>query len=138
MATTKSISNLEQFYQYVQEAGSLRTPQHARRWSEATLKTLALNLDRGTKKALAHALPSELADALLRIFWLAHFRDQHLPVLKFQKQVANRSGATDAQFARKPVSAVFHGLKALVNDDGLRQRVAQALSPEVRHLWEEA
>ncbi len=138
MATVRQISNLEQFYQYVQNAGSLRSPQHARRWSDGVLKTLGLHLDRGTKRALAGALPPELAASLTRVFWLAHFRDRRLPAQRFQKQAANRSGVTDAQFARAPILAIFRGVKELINDDELSRRVSATLSPEVRGLWEEA
>ena len=138
MATLTKISNLEQFYQHVQNAGNLRTLQHARRWSDGVLKTLGLHLDRGTKKALAQAVPPELAASLTRVFWLVHFRNSHLSAYHFQKQAGNRSGVTDAQFARTPILAIFRGLKDLINDDNLSQRVAAALSPEVRGLWEEA
>ncbi len=138
MVTLKKISNVEQFYQYVQNAGSLRSRQHARRWSDGVLKTLGLHLDGSTKKALARALPPELAASLTRVFWLAHFRDHHLSAYWFQKQAANRSGVTDAQFARAPILAIFRGVKELSNDDNLNRRVADTLSPEVRSLWEEA
>ncbi|GAB4163635.1 MAG: hypothetical protein Fur0021_38970 [Candidatus Promineifilaceae bacterium] len=138
MATVKKISNLEQFYQHVQNAGRLRTPQHARRWSDGVLKTLGLHLDRSTRRTLAQALPPELAASLTRVFWLVHFRDRRLSAQQFQKQVANRSGVTDAQFARTPILAVFSGIKEIINDSELSSRVAAALSPEVRSLWEEA
>lgn len=138
MATVKKISNLEQFYQHVQNAGSLRTSRHAHRWSDGVLKTLGLHLDRGTKRALAQALPPELAASLTRVFWLAHFRDSRLSAQQFQKQAANRSGVTDAQFARTPILAIFGGVKEMINDGELSRRVAATLSPEVRSLWEEA
>jgi len=117
--------------------GKLRTPQHARRWSTAVLKTLGINLDGRTKKKLAKALPEELADDLTRVFWLLHFRNSNLSSHEFQNQVARRSGNTDPDFARYPVLAVFHGVKEMIGSD-TRQAVAKSLSPEVRELWENA
>ena len=132
-----STFDLAAFYEYVQTKGDLRTPDHARRWSAAVLKTLGLNLDRGTKKQLAKALPEELAEPLMRVFWLAHFRDTNLSSHDFLNQVARRSGNSDPEFARIPVTAVFGGIKRLI-DDKTSARVADSLSPEVRKLWQRA
>jgi uncharacterized protein (DUF2267 family) len=128
---------LNGFYQYVKEEGNLRTVDHAHRWSAATLKTLGLNLDRGTKKKLAAALPDELAESLTRVFWLLHFRNPNLSSLEFQRQVARRSGHTDARFARYPVMAVFGGVKQMIDAD-LEREVAETLSPELREMWQQA
>jgi uncharacterized protein (DUF2267 family) len=130
-------TDLTEYYQQVQKRGKLPTPDHARRWSVAVLNTLGLNLDRGTKKKLARALPPELAEALTRTFWLVHFRNPNLSSYEFQNQVARRSGNSDADFARIPVLAVFARLKSLL-DSELSDRVAQSLAPEVRRLWQEA
>lgn len=130
-------AELTDFFRQVQEMGKLRTPAHAQRWTTAVLKTLALNLDRGTKNQLARALPPPLAEPLTRVFWLLHFRNSNLSSYDFQKEVAKRSGHTDAHFARFPILAVFHGLKELV-DPQVSKYVAQSLSPEVRELWQQA
>ena len=130
-------NNLSNYYTIVQQTGKLRTPDHARRWSEATLRTLALNLSRGAKKELAQALPEELSKQLKRQFWLLHFPDKSLTQLEFQRMVARRAGNTDAQFARYPVQATFQGLKSLVGAN-VSNRVADGLSPDVRELWQNA
>lgn len=135
--TTTTMTSLDEFYRHVQKVGLLRTPDHARRWTDGVLRTLGISLDRGTKKALANALPEELADSLTAVFWLLHFRDPQLPALEFQKQAARRSGNTDPTFARYPVLAVFGGVKQMI-DDNLQRRVAESLAPEVRALWEQA
>lgn len=132
-----SSGTLNSYYDFVQEHGKLRTPDHARRWSTAVLKTLGFNLDKSTKKALAHALPEPLAQDLTRVFWLLHFQNKHLTAAEFYDQVARRSGNTDIAFARHPTKAVFGGIKGLV-DSQLNQRVAEALSPEMRAVWEQA
>jgi uncharacterized protein (DUF2267 family) len=134
MATDQELNG---FYRYVQEAGKLRTPNHARRWSDGILRTLGINLDRGTKKQLARALPKELANSLTRVFWLLHFRDPNLTAEEFQLKAARRSGNTDAAFARYPILAVFHGIKEVIDAD-LERKVADTLAPEVRDLWQEA
>ncbi|MBK7895790.1 MAG: DUF2267 domain-containing protein [Candidatus Promineifilaceae bacterium] len=131
------MTDLSNYYQTVQEKGSLRTPAHAQRWSTAVLKTLGFNLGGKTKKQLAKALPKELADDVKRVFWLAHFKNDQLTSHEFQNQVSRRSGNSDPQFARTPILAVFHGVKQLV-DSNVQQAVADALSPEVRTLWESA
>ncbi len=130
-------NKLEDFYQYVQEKGKLQTRRHAERWTDGVLRTLGINLDRGTKKKLASKLPQELADSLTRAFWLLHFRDANLSAEAFQQMVARRSGNTDAEFAYYPILAVFGGLKQFL-DDNLGREVADSLAPEIRNLWQNA
>lgn len=132
------MSDLQDYYANVRTLGKLRTESHAARWSTAVLNTLGMHLDRGTKKALANALPTNLSTDLRGIFWLAHFRDKTAEARSFQKQVARRSGNTDAAFARFPIMAVFNQLKTRYADDSLRSRVANSLAPELRELWEQA
>jgi uncharacterized protein (DUF2267 family) len=131
------MKDLNNFYQYVQKKGSLRTPDHAQRWSKATLNILGVNLDGRTKKALAKALPDDLAHALNGIFWLLHFRNTNLPARQFQRRVGLRAGNSDWEFARLPVVAVFGGVKQMI-DKELQDRVAETLAPEIRHLWQQA
>jgi uncharacterized protein (DUF2267 family) len=131
------MADLNSYFQTIQNKGSLRTPEHARRWSTAVLKTLGFNLDGRAKKKLAKALPPELGDDLKRVFWLLHFQNNQLTSHDFQNQVSRRSGNSDPQFAKTPILAVFHGVKQLV-DSGTQQAVADSLSPEVRELWEKA
>ncbi len=136
MAHTNN-GTLDSYYDYVQQNGKLRSQNHAQRWSTAVLKTLGFNLDKGTKKALAKALPDPLADDLTRVFWLLHFQNKNLTTDDFYAQVARRSGNTDVAFARYPTKAVFGAVKGLI-DSQLNQRVAEALSPEMRAVWEQA
>ncbi|MBE2221165.1 MAG: DUF2267 domain-containing protein [Anaerolineae bacterium] len=136
MTQTNGIG-LNNYYTTIKELGKLQTTDHAKRWSEATLHTLALNLNRGTKKKLAEALPEELSDQLKRKFWLVHFRDKNLTSLEFQKMTGRRAGNTDQSFARYPVIATFHGLKNLINDT-LNDDVADTLSPELSQMWQDA
>jgi uncharacterized protein (DUF2267 family) len=130
-------ANLDNFYQAVQRAGKLRTEEHARRWTAATLKTLGINLDGRTKRRLARALPEDLKRWLTDIFWLVHFRNGGLSAAEFLKRVARRAGNSDFQFAPFPVSAVLGGVKQLIDED-LQREVAEALSPEVRELWQQS
>ncbi|MFW6184284.1 MAG: DUF2267 domain-containing protein [Chloroflexota bacterium] len=130
-------TRLDEYYQYVQQKGKLRTDAHAKRWSDGILKTLGLNMDRGAKKALARALPDELANSLTRVFWLLHFRNENLSREEFQKTSARRSGNTDADFAYYPIVAVFGGLKQLIDAD-LQRQVADSLAPGIRELWDES
>lgn len=130
-------NQLNDFYQYVQEKGKLRTLKHAERWSDGILKTLGTSLDRKTKKELARALPEELANSLTRVFWLLHFRNPNLSSHEFQQTAARRSGNTDADFAYFPVRAVFGGVKQMI-DAELADKVAETLPPEVQEIWEEA
>lgn len=129
--------NLKNYYQTVQTIGDLRTPEHARRWSTAVLKTLGVNLDRKTKKRLTQALPQELGQDLTRLFWLLHFRNKAMTKQEFQFEVSKRSGNSDWQFARMPIQAVFHGVIDLV-DKNTQQAVADSLAPEVREMWQNA
>lgn len=134
---TQSTEMLESYYQKVQKQGKLRSLLHAQRWSTAVLKTLGFHLDKGTRRALAQALPKPLADDLTRVFWLLHFPHKNLPAQEFYEQVARRSGNTDVAFARYPTTAVFAAVKELISPE-LSQRVGRALSPEVRAVWEQA
>lgn len=129
--------NVNDYYHTVQTMGSLRTPDHARRWSTAVLKTLGVNLDRKTKKKLAKALPEDLGRDLKRLFWLVHFRNKNMSKQEFQFEVSKRSGNSDWQFAKTPIRAVFHGVKELIDND-TNQAVAQSLAPDVRELWQQA
>lgn len=129
--------DLSNYYHTVQTLGNLRTPEHARRWSTAVLKTLGVNLDRKTKKKLAKALPEELGNDLKRLFWLVHFRNKGMTQQEFQFEVSKRSGNSDWQFTRIPIQGVFHGVKELVDKD-TQQAVADSLAPDVRDLWQEA
>ena len=135
--TYKNIDELTDYFAYIQKAGKLRTPAHAQRWSRAVLKTLGINLDRGTKKKLAKALPADLAGDLTRVFWLAHFQNSGLTQYDFLNQVSRRAGNTDPDFARYPVTAVFRQIKAIVGQD-VSSQVAKTLSPEMRQMWEAA
>jgi uncharacterized protein (DUF2267 family) len=130
-------TNLEDFYRHVQQEGKLITEGNAKRWADGVLRTLGVNLDRGTKKKLAAALPEDLATSLTRVFWLLHFRDPDLTAQEFQQMVARRSGNTDADFAYYPTRAVFAGIKRMISDD-LNKGVAETLAPEIRELWQQA
>jgi uncharacterized protein (DUF2267 family) len=129
-------TELNGYYQTVQSMGNLPTPEHARRWSTAVLKTLGVNLDRKTKKKLAKALPEELGNDLYRLFWLVHFRNKNMSKQEFQFEVSKRSGNSDWQFARTPIQAVFHGLQALIDQD-TQEKVADSLAPQVREMWQQ-
>lgn len=129
--------DLNSYYQTIQSNGNLRTPQHAQHWSSAVLKTLGFNLDKRTKKRLAKALPKELAVDLTRIFWLAHFRNSNLSLHEFQNEVSRRSGNSDPNFAKTPITAVFSSIKTLIDSDTAKA-VSDSLAPEVRELWEKA
>jgi uncharacterized protein (DUF2267 family) len=133
----KSIRNLAGYYEHVLNTGKLRTIEHAQRWSNGVLKTLGTSLDGGTKRALARSLPDELAGSLKGVFWLLHFRNSELSSYEFRLRAARRSGNSDAEFALYPTLAVFSGLRPFVNDD-LESRVVDALSPEIREMWQEA
>lgn len=130
-------NQLEEFYDYVQGHGKLLTNQQAQRWTDGVLRTLGMNLGKGTKKKLASALPSQLAASLTRVFWLLHFRNESIGKEEFQRTAARRSGNTDADFAQYPTLAVFGAIKQLVNDD-LQREVANNLAPEISELWQKA
>jgi uncharacterized protein (DUF2267 family) len=125
------------YYTQIQKRGLLLTAEVAENWSEAVLKTLSFNIDRRTKKRLAKALPQELATDLMRPFWLLHFRDLNKSRQEFLKDVANRSGNTDANFARNPTRAVFHQVKTIAGDD-VSDAVSESLAPEINRLWQES
>jgi hypothetical protein len=99
------------------------------------LKTLGFHLNGRTKRSLSKVLPEPLSDEVKLVFFLLHFRDPELSALTFQKQVAMRSGNTNAEFARFPILAVFSGIRRFTNSK-LNKRIGEALSPEVRELWE--
>lgn len=130
-------SQLQDYYEFVQEEGNLLSYDLAKRWSTGVLKTLGFHLNGRTKRNLAKVLPKPLADDLKDVFFLLHFRDPQLSSLEFQKQVAMRSGNTNAEFARFPILAVFSGIQRFTNSK-LNQRIAESLSPEVRQLWEQS
>lgn len=135
--TNSNGSDLAGYYQHILDNGLLRTAGAAQRWSKAVLKTLGLNLDRGTKKRLAKALPEELAGDLTRGFWLVHFRDKTKSQKTFLKEIAGRSGNTDANFARYPTTAIFHEVKSYAGQY-VSDEVADSLAPEIRELWQQA
>jgi uncharacterized protein (DUF2267 family) len=130
-------AQLQDYYEFVQKQGNLLSYELAQRWSTGVLKTLGFHLDGRTKRNLAKVLPKPLADDLKDVFFLLHFRDPQLSSLDFQKQVARRSGNTNAEFARFPILAVFGGIQRYTNSK-LNQRIAEALSTEVRELWEQS
>jgi uncharacterized protein (DUF2267 family) len=129
--------NLDSFYGRIQQAANLRTPQHAQRWTTGVLRTLGPQLDGGTKRALAKALPKALGNDLKGVFWLMHFRNGRLSAYDFQRQAGLRSGHSDAQFAQQPVMAVFGAVKQLIDGD-LNDRVAKTLPAAVADLWKES
>lgn len=130
-------ANLTQFYQSVSEQAHIPKEELAQRWTTAVLQTLGFHLPRRVKRPLAKALPAELGGDVTKIFWLLHFRDPHLTAKDFQKQVAKRAGHTDAVYARFPIVAVFTAVKTQI-DPQLSQQIGEALSPEVRALWEDS
>ncbi len=131
-------TNLDAYFAKIETMGSLRTNDHARRWSTATLQMLGHNLGRKTRKQLANGMPSaELAADVKRVFWLMHFRNSQKQAVEFQKEVARRAGVTDAQFARIPIVAVFHAVKTLLDSD-IIEAVADDLAPEISALWQNA
>ncbi len=138
--TTQTITQttgLDAYYNAIQTGGNLLAPAEAQRWSAAVLKTLGLNLSGGAKKQLKKALPEELAYNAGRVFRLAHFRDKTLPREEFLKECARRAGATDPIFARHSVTAVFHALKEMLDDDAI-QTITDDLAPEISRMWQEA
>ena len=137
--TVKQIESLEDYFSYIEEIGSLRTINHAVNWSDATLQMLGVNLGPRVKRALKKALPDSLSYQLGRVFWVLHFRDLNLPAREFATRVARRSRASsDPDFALYPIQGVFGGIKALINDDDLSEKIRDDLSPELSKLWEEA
>lgn len=130
-------AQLQEFYEFVQENGMLLSVELAERWSAGVLKTLGFHLNGRTKRSLAKVLPEPLSDHVKDVFFLLHFRDPNLSSQEFQKQVARRCGNTDSEFARIPTLAVFSGIRRFTNSK-LNERIADALSPEVRELWEQS
>ena len=130
-------ADLSGYYQNIQNNAHLLRSYQAEIWSEAVLRTLGLNLDRGTKKKLGDALPEEHAFQLERAFWLLHFRDKDKSAHDFLNEISRRGGNTDAEYARRPALAVFHEIKNLAGDD-VSKDVADALAPELSQLWQEA
>ena len=135
--TTTMSTTLDAYYAKIESMGSLRSIAHAQNWSTATLLMLGHNLGRKTRKQLADALPEELAADVKRVFWLVHFRDSTKEAVVFQKEVARRAGVSDAQLAKIPITAVFHAVKELIDND-VTDAVANDLSPEVSELWQNA
>lgn len=131
------MTNLDHYFDTIQQKGKVINRRQTERWSTAVLKTLGLNMSKKAKKQLAKALPPELAADLTRVFWLAHFRNTSLPAGEFQTMVARRAGHTDPQYARMAITAVFHALKQLI-DPSVSDAVADGLSPELRDLWQNA
>ena len=137
--TVKEISSLEDYYTYIKDSGNLLTVNHAVNWSNGTLQMLGVNLSGRVKKALKNSLPESLSYQLGRVFWLAHFRNLNMPAREFATRVARRSRASsDPDFAALPIQAVFGGLKSIINDDDLSEKVRDDLSPELSKIWEEA
>lgn len=122
------------FYRALQEQAQLPTQEAARRWSQGILRTLGEFLDRPARRALAFALPPELAAALLEAPAPLHFRSRRLPLERFLRTVALRSGALDGWEARPPVSAAFQLLQEMVEPD-TEDRILSALPEEVGALW---
>ena len=129
--------DLDSYYEYVRQTGNLRTADHARRWSDGVLRTFGTALDGKTKRALAKALPDELADSVKDVFWLLHFRDPNLSREEFLQRAARRSGNSSSEFAAYPTLAVFSGIRQFINPD-LQRRVAETLAPEIADYWEQA
>jgi uncharacterized protein (DUF2267 family) len=122
------------FYRALQEQAHLPTQEAARRWSHGILRTLGEFLDRPARRALAFTLPPELAAALLEAPAPLHFRPRRLPLERFLRTVALRSGALDESEAKRPVSAAFHLLQEMVEPD-TEVRILSALPEEVGALW---
>lgn len=137
--TVKHIKSIEDYYAHVQNSGNLLTLNHAVNWSNGTLQMLGVNLSGRVKKALKNALPDSLSYQLGRVFWLAYFRNLNMAARDFCTRVARRSRASsDPDFAAYPVQAVFGGLKAMIDDDDLSEKIRDDLSPELSKMWEEA
>ena len=130
-------TDLNAFYDHVQQTGNLRTPMHAQRWTRAVLQTLGLNISGAAKKALKAGLPEELAGHVGRVFWVFNFRDENMTALYFQDRVGRRAGNTDKVFAKFPTQAVFGAVRGMISSD-TDSKVADSLSPELRKLWESA
>lgn len=137
MEKTK-IDSVEAYYQQVLDKGSLRTIDHAVRWSNGTLQMLGINLGGKTKRSLARALPEILQDQLRFVFMPVFFRDTNISLRDFCNKVARRSRASsDPDLAKIPVLAVFSGLKGLIDSD-LANQIRDDLSPELSKAWDDA
>ena len=128
---------IDDYYYDLMRGGNLRTTDHAARLSHAVLRALGFNLGGATKRKLAKALPPELARDLTRGWRLINVRHSQLSLDDFAKDVARRSGNTDADFAITATRAVFAQIKSVIDDD-VSRAVARDLSPEVRTLWNAA
>ena len=135
MTTTKF--DLKNFYEYVHKQGMLRTVNHAKKWSDAVLRTLGEVLNLKTRRALRNALPQELGQVLSDFFWLLNFRDPELRSDQFCQTVARRSGNSNSEFAHYPIAAVFSGLMHFI-DSELEEKVIRSLSPELKIMWQQA
>jgi uncharacterized protein (DUF2267 family) len=129
--------DLDSYYRYVTGVGELRTPQHARRWTDGVLRTLGTALSRQAKRALAKELPDELARSVNDVFWLLHFRDPNLGRDEFLHRAGRRSGNSNGEFAAVPTRAVFAGLRFYISTE-VDQQIADTLSPQLHDLWQEA
>jgi uncharacterized protein (DUF2267 family) len=134
---TNQDTTLQGYYDFVQERASLRTPDHARRWSSAVLRTMGFNMSGGTRKSLSRELPEELGRELSRGFKLLSFFDGGKSADEFFKEVSRRSGNSDPHFARTATTAIFGGLKRTIDAD-LSRQVGNSLPREVGRLWNEA
>jgi uncharacterized protein (DUF2267 family) len=129
--------DLERYYNFINLNGKLRSPQHARRWSDGVLRTFGTALDGKTKRTLAKELPDELAISLKDVFWLLHFRDPNLSREEFLQRAARRSGNSNGEFAIYPALAVFAALRYFVSPE-TENKISDSLSPELRDFWERA
>ena len=123
-------NELINFYESVQIEGKLRTEEHARRWTAATLRILGVALDGRTKRRLARALPQELSQWLTDVFWLLHFRSQ------FEPGPVRQESSPACWQHRLPVCAVPHqGRSERRQADGrrdLQREVAEATAGSAR------
>ncbi len=129
--------DLVSYYKHIRKTGKLPTEIHAQKWSSGVLKTLGTILNGSTKRALAKAIPDQLAGDLKGVFRLVYFRNPELTSREFQNQVARRSGNSDPEFALYPTLAVFGALKSMIDGD-LSDKVRVALPPEIQELWHDA
>lgn len=130
-------TNLDSYFALIKEKGAMISEGQARRWSEAVLRMLGLQMGKSGKKALSDSLPEELSHDLNRVFRLMHFRNTNLPLSEFQSMVARRGGASDPQYALMAIEGVFAGVKSIVDKNTI-DKVAESLAPELREVWEQA
>ncbi len=129
--------DLNSFYSTVQSVGNLRTEDHAKRWTQAVMQTLGLNISGSAKKKLKNALPKGIGDHLSDVFWLFNFRNTNMTASYFQERVGRRAGNTDREFAKFPTLGVFAAIQEIVSEN-VSQSVAKSLSPELKEMWEKA